>query len=136
MELKRGNNRKIRTRCTSEQLGREVWPFCVNNMYDSQAGGIHQVVNASKGSTVALRIKLSEMTQVKLSKRERKTNLLLLSSEVKCKEESKETKMTDRDPRRHLSHNKPTASASSPLHLCHYLLFTASCLISNLNTFY
>ena len=102
MEFKRGNNRKIRTRCTSEQLGREVWPFCINNMYDSQAKGIHQVVNASQGSTAALRIKLSEMTQVKLSKRERKTNLLLLSSEIKCKEESKETKVTDRDPRRHL----------------------------------
>ena len=126
MEFKRGNNRKIRTRYTSEQLGREVWPFCVNNMYDSQAEGIHQVVNASQGSTAALRIKLSEMTQVKLSKRERKTNLLLLSSEINCKEENKETKVTAREPTTPPPPNKPIASASFPLHLRHYLLFTAS----------
>ena len=49
MELKREIIEKYEQGVrTSEQLGREVWPFYINNMYDSQAVGIHQVVNASQ----------------------------------------------------------------------------------------
>ena len=49
MELKRELIEKYE-QCVrkSKQLGREVWLFYINNMYDSQAVGIHQVVNASQ----------------------------------------------------------------------------------------